>query len=65
MLGKIEAKFNQSLINPDEMCGTLTSQSISEPAMKMMLPTNNTPSNEMTGKHPSPGHSQPTTDDAN
>ena len=36
MLGEIEAKFNQSLVNPGEMCGTLT---ISEPATQMTLNT--------------------------
>ena len=35
MLGEIEAKFNQSLVNPGEMCGILSSQLISEPAMQM------------------------------
>ena len=37
VLGEIEAKFNQSLVNPGEMCGTLSAQSIGEPAMQMTL----------------------------
>ncbi|OJA20796.1 hypothetical protein AZE42_12103 [Rhizopogon vesiculosus] len=39
VLGEIEAKFNQSLVNPGEMCGTLAVQSIGEPAMQIMLNT--------------------------
>jgi DNA-directed RNA polymerase II subunit RPB1 len=35
----VEAKFNQSLVNPGEMCGTLAAQSISESAMQMTLNT--------------------------
>jgi DNA-directed RNA polymerase II subunit RPB1 len=26
VLGEIEAKFNQSLVNPGDMCGTLAAQ---------------------------------------
>jgi RNA polymerase Rpb1, domain 5 len=32
VLGKVETKFNQSLINPGEMCGALAAQSIGESA---------------------------------
>ena len=39
MLGEVEAKFNQSIVNPREMCGTLAAQSISEPATQMTLNT--------------------------
>ncbi|KAG9310372.1 DNA-directed RNA polymerase II, subunit 1 [Chiua virens] len=39
VLGEIEAKFNQSLVNPGEMCGTLSAQSIGEPATQMTLNT--------------------------
>jgi DNA-directed RNA polymerase II subunit RPB1 len=39
VLGEIEAKFNQSLVNPGEMCGTLAAQSIGEPATQMTLNT--------------------------
>jgi DNA-directed RNA polymerase II subunit RPB1 len=31
VLGEVEAKFNQSLADPGEMCGTLAAQSIGEP----------------------------------
>ncbi len=33
VLGEVETKFNQSLINPGEMCGTLAAQSIGESIM--------------------------------
>ncbi|KAG1853049.1 hypothetical protein F4604DRAFT_1591784, partial [Suillus subluteus] len=33
----VEAKFNQSLVNPGEMCGTFATQLIGEPAMQMTL----------------------------
>ena len=39
VLGEIEAKFNQSVVNPGEMCGTLSAQSIGEPATQMTLNT--------------------------
>ncbi|KAL8276556.1 hypothetical protein RQP46_011046 [Phenoliferia psychrophenolica] len=39
VLGEIEAKFNQSLAAPGEMCGTLAAQSIGEPATQMTLNT--------------------------
>ncbi|OSX68017.1 hypothetical protein POSPLADRAFT_1177028 [Postia placenta MAD-698-R-SB12] len=39
VLGEIEAKFNQSLAHPGEMCGTLAAQSIGEPATQMTLNT--------------------------
>ncbi|OJA09719.1 hypothetical protein AZE42_11586 [Rhizopogon vesiculosus] len=39
VLGEIEAKFNKSLVNPGEMCGTLAAQSIGEPAAQMMPDT--------------------------
>jgi DNA-directed RNA polymerase II subunit RPB1 len=39
VLGEVEAKFNQSLANPAEMCGTLAAQSIGEPATQMTLNT--------------------------
>ncbi|TFY81801.1 hypothetical protein EWM64_g2217 [Hericium alpestre] len=39
VLGEIEAKFNQSIANPGEMCGTLAAQSIGEPATQMTLNT--------------------------
>ncbi|KAJ3991168.1 hypothetical protein F5050DRAFT_1872774, partial [Lentinula boryana] len=39
VLGEVEAKFNQSLANPGEMCGTLAAQSIGEPATQMTLNT--------------------------
>jgi len=37
VLGEIEAKFNQSLVNPGKMSGILAVQSIGEPATQMML----------------------------
>ncbi|KAF8875548.1 hypothetical protein CPB85DRAFT_540875 [Mucidula mucida] len=39
VLGEVEAKFNQSIANPGEMCGTLAAQSIGEPATQMTLNT--------------------------
>ncbi|KAL0061633.1 DNA-directed RNA polymerase II core subunit rpo21 [Marasmius tenuissimus] len=39
VLGEVESKFNQSLANPGEMCGTLAAQSIGEPATQMTLNT--------------------------
>ncbi|KAH7920489.1 DNA-directed RNA polymerase II, subunit 1 [Leucogyrophana mollusca] len=39
VMGEIETKFNQSLVNPGEMCGTLAAQSIGEPATQMTLNT--------------------------
>lgn len=39
VLGEIESKFNQSVANPGEMCGTLAAQSIGEPATQMTLNT--------------------------
>ncbi|TDL20258.1 beta and beta-prime subunits of DNA dependent RNA-polymerase [Rickenella mellea] len=39
VLGEIEMKFNQSVAHPGEMCGTLASQSIGEPATQMTLNT--------------------------
>ncbi|OJA07595.1 hypothetical protein AZE42_07470 [Rhizopogon vesiculosus] len=39
VLGEIEAKFNQSLVNTGEMYSTLAAQLIGEPAMQMTLNT--------------------------
>lgn len=39
VLGEVETKFNQSTVNPGEMCGTLAAQSIGEPATQMTLNT--------------------------
>ncbi|KAF7974929.1 hypothetical protein HWV62_10969 [Athelia sp. TMB] len=39
VMGEVEAKFNQSVANPGEMCGTLSAQSIGEPATQMTLNT--------------------------
>ena len=39
VLGEVETKFNQSIVNPGEMCGTLAAQSIGEPATQMTLNT--------------------------
>ncbi|KAA1468311.1 beta and beta-prime subunits of DNA dependent RNA-polymerase [Dentipellis sp. KUC8613] len=39
VLGEVEAKFNQAVANPGEMCGTLAAQSIGEPATQMTLNT--------------------------
>ncbi len=35
----MEAKFNQSIAHPGEMCGTVAAQSIGEPATQMTLNT--------------------------
>ncbi|KAI6095134.1 RNA polymerase 2 [Pisolithus croceorrhizus] len=39
VLGEIEVKFNQWLVNPGEMCGTLAAQSMGELATQMTLNT--------------------------
>ncbi|KAL5495827.1 RPO21_1 [Sanghuangporus weigelae] len=39
VLGEVETKFNQSIVHPGEMCGTLAAQSIGEPATQMTLNT--------------------------
>ncbi|KAF9466907.1 beta and beta-prime subunits of DNA dependent RNA-polymerase [Collybia nuda] len=39
VLGEVESKFNQSVVHPGEMCGTLAAQSIGEPATQMTLNT--------------------------
>ena len=39
VLGEIEAKFNQAVAHPGKICGTLTAQSIGEPATQMTLNT--------------------------
>ncbi|KAJ7167370.1 beta and beta-prime subunits of DNA dependent RNA-polymerase [Mycena crocata] len=39
VLGEVESKFNQAIVNPGEMCGTLAAQSIGEPATQMTLNT--------------------------
>ncbi|TFK57734.1 beta and beta-prime subunits of DNA dependent RNA-polymerase [Heliocybe sulcata] len=39
VLGEVETKFNQSVVHPGEMCGTLAAQSIGEPATQMTLNT--------------------------
>ncbi len=39
VLGEVETKFNQAVVNPGEMCGTLAAQSIGEPATQMTLNT--------------------------
>ncbi|KAG8714811.1 DNA-directed RNA polymerase II subunit rpb1 [Ceratobasidium sp. 423] len=39
IIGEIETKFNASVANPGEMCGTLAAQSIGEPATQMTLNT--------------------------
>ncbi|KDN46403.1 hypothetical protein RSAG8_04347, partial [Rhizoctonia solani AG-8 WAC10335] len=39
IIGEIETKFNASVVNPGEMCGTLAAQSIGEPATQMTLNT--------------------------
>lgn len=38
-MGRIKAKFNQSVTNLGEMCSTLPAQSIGEPAAQMTLNT--------------------------
>ena len=37
VLGEVETRFNQSLVQAGEMCGTLAAQSIGEPATQMTL----------------------------
>lgn len=37
VMGEVETRFNQSLVQPGEMCGTLAAQSIGEPATQMTL----------------------------
>jgi DNA-directed RNA polymerase II subunit RPB1 len=39
VLGEIEARFNQSVVHPGEMCGVIAAQSIGEPATQMTLNT--------------------------
>jgi DNA-directed RNA polymerase II subunit RPB1 len=39
LLGEIESRFNNSLVNPGEMVGTIAAQSIGEPATQMTLNT--------------------------
>ena len=39
VLGEVEAKFNQSLANPGDVCGTLAAQSIGGPDTQMTLNT--------------------------
>uniref|UniRef100_A0A8H7YB65 DNA-directed RNA polymerase subunit n=2 Tax=Psilocybe TaxID=71950 RepID=A0A8H7YB65_PSICU len=39
VVGEVETKFNQSVVHPGEMCGTLAAQSIGEPATQMTLNT--------------------------
>ncbi|KAH7330647.1 beta and beta-prime subunits of DNA dependent RNA-polymerase [Rhizoctonia solani] len=39
IIGEVETKFNASVVNPGEMCGTLAAQSIGEPATQMTLNT--------------------------
>lgn len=39
VLGEIETRFNQALVNAGEMCGVLAAQSIGEPATQMTLNT--------------------------
>ncbi|KAG9081047.1 DNA-directed RNA polymerase II subunit rpb1 [Ceratobasidium sp. 370] len=39
IIGEVETKFNASIVNPGEMCGTLAAQSIGEPATQMTLNT--------------------------
>jgi DNA-directed RNA polymerase II subunit RPB1 len=39
VIGEVESKFNQSVVHPGEMCGTLAAQSIGEPATQMTLNT--------------------------
>ncbi|KAF7292544.1 DNA-directed RNA polymerase subunit [Mycena kentingensis (nom. inval.)] len=38
VLGEVESKSNQSVVNPGEMCGTPAAQSIGEPATQMTPP---------------------------
>ncbi|KAJ3106572.1 DNA-directed RNA polymerase II subunit rpb1 [Phlyctochytrium bullatum] len=39
ILGEIEARFNQAIVHPGEMIGTIAAQSIGEPATQMTLNT--------------------------
>lgn len=39
VLGEVEARFNQSVAHPGEMCGVIAAQSIGEPATQMTLNT--------------------------
>ena len=39
ILGEVEARFNQSVVHPGEMCGVIAAQSIGEPATQMTLNT--------------------------
>lgn len=39
VMGEVKTRFNQSLVQPGEMCGTLAAQSIGEPATQMTLST--------------------------
>ncbi|RKO97749.1 beta and beta-prime subunits of DNA dependent RNA-polymerase [Caulochytrium protostelioides] len=39
LIGEIEVRFNQSIVNPGEMIGTIAAQSIGEPATQMTLNT--------------------------
>jgi DNA-directed RNA polymerase II subunit RPB1 len=39
LIGEIDARFNQAMVNPGEMVGTLAAQSIGEPATQMTLNT--------------------------
>lgn len=39
VIGEIETRFNQSIVNPGEMTGVLAAQSIGEPATQMTLNT--------------------------
>ena len=39
VLGEIDARFNQAVVAPGEMVGTIAAQSIGEPATQMTLNT--------------------------
>ncbi|KAJ3073317.1 DNA-directed RNA polymerase II subunit rpb1 [Podochytrium sp. JEL0797] len=39
LLGEIDTRFNQAIVNPGEMVGTIAAQSIGEPATQMTLNT--------------------------
>ncbi len=39
LIGEIESKFNQAIVNPGEMVGAIAAQSIGEPATQMTLNT--------------------------
>ena len=39
VMGEVKTKFNQLIVHPGEMCGTLTAQSIGELATQMTLNT--------------------------